>query len=844
MKKTKRSPWPKPSWILGAFCVAPLTLSASEMAATVEFNQSFLRSPVDVRTFAESNPVPPGVYRIDLYVNEHWKGRTEVRFELPGASARAAQPCYDAKLLDRLGLSMDKLGEKARAELQTGAVCVPLGDIVAGAQAEFDSGAQRLDVAAPQALLQRVARGYVSPELWDDGITAGTLQYDYNAYHSEMSNQSSYTSQYLGLRAGLNVGAWRVRYHGSANSSSPGVTRFQNAAIFAERGIAPWRSRLTIGESSTDGQVFDSIGFRGVRLASDDRMYADSQRGFAPVVRGIANSNARVRISQRGTQIYETTVPPGPFVIDDIYPMGTGGDLLVTVTEANGTEQSFVVTYASIAELLRPGVTHYTLVAGQYWDGAIRDKPLLAVGTLQHGFTNLLTGYSGLIGAEGYAAGSAGLALNTRSGALAADITQARTDLRHEGTHSGQSLRLTYAKILPVIDTNVTLASYRYSSSGYYDPVEAFALRDQATRHIPGAYGRQSGHRRSRFLVNAAQTLPKGYGAVAAYASTQNYWGRGGTDVEYQVSYNNQFRSLNLGISASRTRNLTENRWDNQIMGTVSMPLGRSWNAPSLSTSFTDRRDDRSAQAALAGSFGADRQYRYNAYTSVNTYNAGDTRTSGGVSGLWSAPYATLGGSYSTDRGYRQYGANLSGGVVAYGGGVVLSPSLGDTIGVVEAEHAGGARVTNYSGVCVDGNGHAVVPYLSPYRQNSVEIDPKGISTDVELKSTSQDVAPTAGAVSLLRFVTERGYSVLVSGYRVNGEPLPFAAGIFDEQGGNVGYVAQGSQSIVRVARNEGSLVVKWGEQPGQRCTLDYAVDANPKAAGTEGLRRADAVCQ
>ncbi|KYF17681.1 hypothetical protein AIZ04_25550, partial [Salmonella enterica subsp. enterica serovar Typhimurium] len=77
------------------------------------------------------------------------------------------------------------------------------------------------------------------------------------------------------------------------------------------------------------GELFDSTQFRGVQLASDDRMLPDSERGFAPVVRGVANSNAKVRISQNGLTIYETTVAPGAFEIDDLYPTGYGGDLIV-----------------------------------------------------------------------------------------------------------------------------------------------------------------------------------------------------------------------------------------------------------------------------------------------------------------------------------------------------------------------------------------------------------------------------------------------------------------------------------------------------------------------------------
>ncbi|WP_421094395.1 fimbria/pilus outer membrane usher protein, partial [Serratia fonticola] len=78
------------------------------------------------------------------------------------------------------------------------------------------------------------------------------------------------------------------------------------------------------------------------------------------------------------------------------------------------------------------------------------------------------TGYSGVIGSNYYQSVSAGLALNTGIGAISSDITQSRSQLSNNESTQGQSIRLTYAKILPVIDTNITLASYQYSSSGYY----------------------------------------------------------------------------------------------------------------------------------------------------------------------------------------------------------------------------------------------------------------------------------------------------------------------------------------------------------------------------------------
>ncbi len=48
----------------------------------------------------------------------------------------------------------------------------------------------------------------------------------------------------------------------------------------AGEGYCPLRSRLTLGDSYTNGDVFDGINFRGAQLASDDNMLPDSQKGL------------------------------------------------------------------------------------------------------------------------------------------------------------------------------------------------------------------------------------------------------------------------------------------------------------------------------------------------------------------------------------------------------------------------------------------------------------------------------------------------------------------------------------------------------------------------------------
>ncbi|KAH2807651.1 hypothetical protein KXV85_006252, partial [Aspergillus fumigatus] len=146
--------------------------------------------------------------------------------------------------------------------------------------------------------------------------------------------------------------------------------------------------RLTIGTSFSDGAVFDSFGFRGIALATDDRMRPDSQSGYAPMVRGIARTNARVRITQNGILLLETSVSPGPFQIDDLYPTGYGGDLVVTVLEADGGQQSFKVPYAALPQMLRPGILRYSLAGGEFRDGGVYTGQGFVQGAVQYGLSN------------------------------------------------------------------------------------------------------------------------------------------------------------------------------------------------------------------------------------------------------------------------------------------------------------------------------------------------------------------------------------------------------------------------------------------------------------------------
>src|SRR5699024_8029067 len=146
-----------------------------------------------------------------------------------------------------------------------------------------------------------------------------------------------------------------------------------------------------IGDTYSNGALLSGTPLRGFQLQSDERMLPSSLRGFAPLIEGIAATNATVTIVQNGNEIYSTTVTAGRFLINDLYASGANGDLTVNILEADGSKRSFVVPYTSTSQLLRPGKSKYDLSIGAVRNGY---KPLdehAALATWQYGLNNTVT---------------------------------------------------------------------------------------------------------------------------------------------------------------------------------------------------------------------------------------------------------------------------------------------------------------------------------------------------------------------------------------------------------------------------------------------------------------------
>ncbi|WP_161805576.1 fimbria/pilus outer membrane usher protein [Frateuria defendens] len=808
---------------------------AQDGQAGVEFDPVFLpggAGSADLARFNAGSRVTPGTYEAGIYVNGLLSGHETLRFDLPPHGGDAV-PCLGGELLSRLGIALPDKTPDEKA-------CVDLSARVRAATVRFDPGEQRLDIGVPQAFMRRHARGYVDPARWDRGITAGVLSYNLNLSRQRSRGRDS-TQGYLGLTGGVNLGGWQFRHQSSLQwrEGGRGGVAWQNLRNYAQHDLTALRAQLLLGDFTTTGELFDSVALRGVQVASDSRMLPDSQQGYAPVVQGIAASNATVMIRQNGYAIYETTVAAGPFRIDDLYPSGYGGDLEVTVREANGREQKFTVPYAAVTRMLRPGITRYGVAAGQFRSAHGRHgHPPVVQATWQRGLSNRVTAYGGISLSNGYRAVQLGSALNTRLGAFGLDATHARTWLPARSandagapssaarpsrrTMQGQSLRLTYSKAITATGTHVSVAAYRYSTDGHLGLADAIWAR---------AHG-YADPWRQRSAAQLTVSQPVGPGALYLTASAQNYWGRHGVDSQYQFGYTGATRWFNYAISASRSRD-GYGRMDSRAFVSLSIPLG---NGTLNVGSGIGRR-------------GGDAQLAYNRPVGdAFAYGVSLTRDAAGstawnTSGTYRSPFAVMNGSASAGGGYRQFAFGASGALVAHAGGLTFGQGLGDTIVLVKALDAAGASVATSPGVKVDGRGYAIVPYVAPYRRNDIELNPQGLSTDVDLLEASREVVPRNGAVVVAAFTTRKGRVAVIDLKPAAGVTIPFGSDILNSQGQPVGVVSQGGRALVRGIADEGRLTVLL--EGGRTCSFHYRLppQAKTKRAGARDYAYLQVAC-
>ncbi|HGW1120970.1 TPA: fimbria/pilus outer membrane usher protein, partial [Klebsiella pneumoniae] len=98
---------------------------------------------------------------------------------------------------------------------------------------------------------------------------------------------SDNSSAYLGVNAGLSWDGWLLKHIGNLNwQQQQGKAHWNSNQTYLQRPIPQLNSIVSGGQIFTNGEFFDTIGLRGVNLSTDDNMFPDGMRSYAPEIRG------------------------------------------------------------------------------------------------------------------------------------------------------------------------------------------------------------------------------------------------------------------------------------------------------------------------------------------------------------------------------------------------------------------------------------------------------------------------------------------------------------------------------------------------------------------------------
>ncbi len=805
----------KPTYLIIVSLLAGMSRSvqAEDNAAAPVFDKSMLWGEslknLDFSKYSTTNTLPDGTYSIDLNINGIVKGRRDLSV-IKKSSTSTAIPCVPRELLLEFGVKSESLpAAKESADDE----CVDIAARIKNAFYDFNSSDLQLNISVPQIDMSQQMQGYVPPERWEAGLPAFLLDYNSNFYYAK-NNGNTAENAYLLAKSGVNIGSWQFRNTTSASWNNTSGRSITPVETYLKRDLDALKSQLIIGDNFTDGDLFDSVSLRGIRMVSDERMKPINDTGYAPVVRGIANSNAKVTIKQNGYTIAETTVAPGAFEIKDLAPSSYNGDLQVTVTEADGRSSTFTVPFSAVPRSLREGSDRYSVSLGKVRQ-LTNSQPFLGQLTYQRGLSNLLTMNSGLTASEGYSALQLGTVFNTSAGAVGLDMTTSNTALGSQSL-TGQSYRISFNKLFYNTGTNVTLAAYRYSTSGYLSILDALNARDKlASDSNSPSYIENYARVRSRAEININQTFGTNSSAYISGA-TQTYWAGQGSNNQFQAGLRQGYRWGSVGINTGRQTDLSGKN-TNTVMLTLSLNLDKG---KSFSTSFQhDSSGNNSNQLNINGALGEERKLSYG-LNIINNKNQQSENNNIAGNLNYQGSNGIISASASNGNNSNQVSLGLTGSVVGAAGTILFGQPLGDSTAIIQAKDAEGAHVTPSIGVKINADGYALLPSLSSYRLNSVLLETGSMSDGVELDYTSTEVVPRSGSVVLAKFKTKKGIPLLLKTHFANGEPLPFGASAYDKDGNTVGEIGQGGKLFARVQYGAGQLVIKYSEN--RTCSITY----------------------
>lgn len=799
------------------------------------FNPLFLGSDVDsiqdLSYLLAGNSITPGEYYLGLNVGDKFVRNIKIKFKEENEKVEA---CFTKEIIDLISFNEEvQYKFKSLPDHE----CVNISKYINNFSYDVDLSKLRLVLSIPQIYLKSIRSTLADESDWDDGIPVFMINYNLNGSFSKNKNMDNYSSLFLNLNNRLNLGPWRIKSNLYYNQNKVGSHTYHdwksnNTSI--SRNINSIKGMLVIGETVLGSMLFDSVSYKGVTLATANEMLPDSEKGYSPTIKGVAETRSKITIKQNGNILYQEYINPGPYNIDNLNSVGTSGDYEVELTAANGIVTKYYVPYSSLPNLLRKGSYNYSITLGQL-DIISAKKNNFTQGTLGLGLPLDSTIYTGYQIADDYFSAGFGLGKDMgKYGALSVDALYAQARIYNK-TDTGSSYRVLYAKSFNDAGTNIQLTGYRYSTSNYYTFTEA-SYRNNYKNDFNNFIINYNERKKNSFQINLAQNLGD-YGQLYLWGNINSYWNSDYKSKNIQAGWNKTFSEFNnIIISTSYNKNTYINNTENILYLSVSVPLSNTIdkNTVYLTNSINYNKSKYNNSTSLYGS-ALDNKLNYNFYQTVS--NNSENKSNLNLRYKANVAEFSTGTSYSNSTKEFDYG--VTGSILAHQDGVIFAREANDTAILVQAIGASGARIDKSGeNITIGDSGYALIPYATAYHYNDVGLFPETFGMGYDIDGKVMKVAPTRGAISKVVFDVRKGYNFLVS-LNYQGQKIKFGTLVINNDDKMTSIVNDDSTVYLTGVKSNSSYTVKIDKNTTCQFTINY--HENDKM---NNINKANVICK
>lgn len=678
-------------------------------------------------------------------------------------------------------------------------------DALPGLKYQIDEATQAVAISAPAALfaetvIDQRASPLATPEPASPG---GFFNYDVVTLRTANNDTGEARTTTTGLFEAGTFNRWGTGAVSFLRSDLPDGAKLVrlDAAWTADRPQA--RASLRIGDSiSRAGSWGGALRFGGIQYSTD----FTTQPGFvsSPLagLRGEAVLPSTVDLYVNNTLRLRTSVPPGPFAINDLPLISGQGEARLVVRDIMGREQLISVPYYSSPALLRPGISSFSYEIGlarhNYGLASNDYGRSLAIGTHRLGFTDTFTGEAHAellsdqqtIGLGGvWLARGIGLFSGALSGSRAArgtgELLQLGFERQWNALSLGASLRLATDKYVQVGMLPTETAPERV--------LQGFgSFRAPYRGSISFNYIQQNYRDRTPIrLLSAQASWPVSRTGFLSISALKPLGGTGGATVGINLIY-----ALGLRTSVSAVASRQGARGQEQVQMQQNLPAGRGFGyRVAVGAASTDPREATLSYQNDVGTY----ELRAETVTSRSDVSA-----------------------------------EAQGGIAMLDGERYLSRRLDQSFAVVHVADYQNVRVyaDNHEIAKTDSRGRALVPRIRAYQRNPLRIEQADLPLDAEISTLEKDAVAARRSGVRVDFDVKPSAGALVALVLENGEPVP-AGAVVRIVGSEAGFpVGLRGESYVTGLAELSRLLVSWA---GQVCEVTVAFAATNDPLPTLG---------